>query len=330
MRIFNWAGSIFEYLRRPPQVSVANANHEILEEIGFHLISSANDKIDAGLEPQEAQEIALNRFGDVQLVVQECKEVSNVRHVILHRFHQLATTVLLCSTATMTLLLVNGGKNRIQSSAIAKNLSSATGYSVEATSGDIVGVVQGEHGPIAAANVLAVVKTWPPNGFRQQSYMTTTGPDGSFEIEDVYAPTFEYEVQVAAIAEGHSLNSEYKSSSTGVLKPFNFRLKKGAPFKLKFESGDGEPVEGVCAFPFRRIESDGKQHNVYFSSADPIVQKSSPSGDVSMPYFFPGERATVFVRFPNSEWQTRELVVPDDERVVVMKQTLTSTKAGKL
>lgn len=331
MRMLSWISSILDYFHQSPKVSIANGNNEILEEIGFHLISSAEEKIDAGLEPQQAQEVALNRFGNVESIVQECKEVDGMRHVILHRLHQFATVVLLFSTLAMAVLLFgNRADIKVPVTEVAHQSSSAAGYSAEATSGDIVGTVSGEHGPIATANVLAVVKTWPPNGYRQQSYMTTTGPDGSFVIEDVYAPEFEYEVQVAAIAEGHSLNSEYKNLTKGTLQPFEFRLKKGVPFELKFESGDGQPVEGVCAFPSQRVDNDGKQHNVYFSSAEPIVQRSSPSGNVSMPHFFPGEQATVFVRFPGSEWQTRELIIPDNEEVVVMKQTLTSVRAGEL
>lgn len=314
----NWFRTLISYLRLPIIAHADREKHDIREEIAFHLSSSAQDHLDSGLDSQESQQSALEQFGDVNSVVQDCCDVSISRHVFWHRVHQILTLGLICAVGFLFWSYAGPqSENHPKPSALA-----ASGYSQAETSGDIQGTVTADDGqPVNAAHILAVVKTWPPNGFRQNSYLATTRADGTFLIENVYPPEQDYEVQIAAIADDRLLKSEYVSMRQGTLEPFRFQLTETPPFVLRFESSDGKPMAGVSAFPFERVDHSGNRHSVYFCSAEPIIQTSNSTGNVPMPHFLPGEQVTVYVRFPDSDWQTRQLTVPTEEKAVVLTPT---------
>lgn len=311
--------ALVSYLRTPPIVQAAQAKRDLREELEFHLTSSVQDQIATGNGAEQSHQEALRRFGDVATVVRDCCEVATSRGLFWHRAHQFTTLTLIFVVGLMvyrTRTMPNAGASLLD----PPSTMTAAGYSLAETSGRIQGSVIDEDGqPVNAAHILAVVKTWPPNGYRQQSYMATSQADGTFEFRNVYPPGRDYEIQIAAIAEGRLLQSEYISMTTGVLDPVRFKLDASTPLALRFESDNGQPIPGVSVFPFQRVDRGGKRHTVYFDSADPIVRQSSATGNVSLPHFLPGEQATVFVRFPNCEWQTRELVVPSGNQAVVLK-----------
>ncbi|QDT40033.1 hypothetical protein Pan241w_00860 [Gimesia alba] len=311
----NWIQTLFSYLHLPLIAHADREMNDIREEIAFHLSASAEEKCDAGMDQQKSQQAALEQFGDVNSVVQDCCHVSLSRHVFWHRIHQILTLGLICAVGFLFWFYSqNKPATNSDLSALAPS-----GYSLAETNGVIRGTVVTDRGkPVNAAHVLAVVKTWPPNGFRQNSYTATTRADGTFLIKNAYPPEQDYEVQIAALAEGHLLQSEYISMRQGTLEPVRFQLKETAPFVLRFESHDGTPIAGVSAFPFERVDKNGAEHCVYFCSAEPIVQKSNATGTISMPHFLPGEQVTVYVRFPNSDWQTRQLVVPQEANELVL------------
>ncbi|WP_339731043.1 carboxypeptidase-like regulatory domain-containing protein [uncultured Gimesia sp.] len=312
--IRNWIHTLFSYLHLPLIAHADREMNDIREEIAFHLSSSAEENLDAGMDQQKSQQTALEQFGDVNSVVQDCCNVSLSRHVFWHRIHQILTLGLICAVGFLFWFYTRSKSANPDPAALAPS-----GYSLAETGGEIRGTIVTDRGePVSAANVLAVVKTWPPNGFRQNSFTATTRADGTFLIKHAYPPEQDYEVQIAAIADGHLLQSEYISMRQGTLEPFRFQLKETAPFVLRFESHDGTPIAGVSAFPFKRIDQNGDQHCVYFCSAQPIVQKSNQTGTISMPHFLPGEHVTVYVRFPDSDWQARKLVIPKGKNELVL------------
>ena len=314
----DFIGALVSYLRTPPMIQAAQAKRDLREELEFHLTSSVRDQMAKGSSSQQSQQVALQRFGDVTAVVRDCCEVAISRGVFWHRVHQGITFALICVVVVLAYRMRSTPE--VTPSIESPYTMTAAGYSLAETRGDIAGLVVDERGQgVNAAHILAVVKTWPPNGYRQQAYTATCQGDGTFEIQNVYPPQQEYEIQIAAIAEGRLLQSEYISMTTGTLEPIRFQLSASTPLALRFESDSGQPIEGVSAFPFKRVDHGGKRHVVYFDSADPIIRESGATGSVAMPHFLPGEQATVFVRFPDCEWQTRELVVPAGEQAVVLK-----------
>jgi hypothetical protein len=122
------------------------------------------------------------------------------------------------------------------------------------------------------------------------------------------------------------LESSYIDRMRGPLKPAEFRLAPSAPMAVRFEGADGRPVSGVEVFPFERVDRGGADHHVYFCSAEPVVRRSDAAGVVSLPYFSPGDNATVYLRAPGGEWGTRAFDVPEDRRIVVIKMAPATTR----
>jgi hypothetical protein len=298
--IRQWLSDAVRYIRNPSGVSEA-ASRSIREEIEFHLAESARERIGAGAAPTEACQGAVEHFGDVEAVVRGCHEVAATGHARWHRLHLTATAVLLAAVAAI------GG--------LAWSLSGEPPVG----EGDITGrVVDEQSNPIANAHVLAVVKTWPQQAFHQQPYVAVTKSEGTFEIENVYPLDEKYEVQIAVVADGKLLESSYVDLRDGRLEPLDFRLTATDALTLRFESRDGQPLAGVEVFPFERIPSDGARHMVYFCSGGPVIKRSDGRGRVSMPYFSPGDSATIYMRMPGGEWKTHLFQVVHDEGDVVV------------
>ena len=157
---------------------------------------------------------------------------------------------------------------------------------------------------------------------RDRSYMTTTGANGSFCIEDIYPPDHNYEVQVSVVAEGRLLSSSYADMTSGTLEPFDFELETTNPFEIRFQTETGEPLEHVAAFPASRTDHDGNVHQVYVMGSAPIVRRSNKRGTIPITQFSQGEQVAIAIQFPGEEgWQIREFTVPDDKQVIVMTPT---------
>ncbi len=220
-----------DYVNTPLLVNAEQARNELKDEIEFHLESSAKDQLRSGLSVDESVQVAKERFGDVSAVVRECDQVFGSGLMFWHRLHQCITVALVAAVGWLGWYVMG-----LQEKFADTNLVAATGYSIRSTDGDLRGDVIGEDGrPVSSAHVLAVVKSWPPNGYRQQSYMTTTGKDGTFEIRDVYSPNHDYEVQVSAIQNGCESHCKCgdRARSGLTISKFHSPVKQPAPQQNK-------------------------------------------------------------------------------------------------
>lgn len=300
-RFFN---AVFDYLRTPPGEVPRHVSRAINDEIESHLALSVRDRSAQGISRDDARRRAVDEFGDMASAVRGCQSVWYADQNICHWVHLGLTAVLLVAAAYW----------------FVAGRSKANPQTAAAT-GDLHGWVADEHSqPIGQAHILAVVKTWPSNGYRQQAYMTSSGPDGTFRIDNVYATDQQYEVQLAVVANGRLLESKYVSDGSGQLAPFTFTLRPSAPIVLRFQAAGGGPMAGVEVFPHRRVGANGRDDSqVYFCSADPIVQRSNDEGLARLPYFRDGDQATFCYRAPGREWETRDVVIPPDSRQIVLE-----------
>ncbi|MEM8863229.1 MAG: carboxypeptidase-like regulatory domain-containing protein [Chloroflexota bacterium] len=312
--------SLKQYLRMPWTAYASDVGDDLKQELEFHLASSASDYHRGGMSVEESQKAALDRFGNLNEVWRDCSDVFTSGQRLWHRIHLLTTLALVFFVG---MLFINSISNDAQpQTAPARVEMAACGFSFSETTGDVLGSVSGLSGEaIAQANIIAVVKTWPPGGFCQQSYMTTTSADGTFSIEDVYAPDHKYEVQVSVLAQGRLLTSKYVDLTTGHLAPYKFELAPTDSFQVQFEDAAGEVVRNVAAIAAARTDEAGERHQVYLMGSEPLVQHSDGEGRITVSQFQPGETVSIAVQFPGQEhWQTRQIVVPETGRVVVVNE----------
>jgi hypothetical protein len=170
--------------------------------------------------------------------------------------------------------------------------------------------------------VLAVVKTWPDESYFQRAYAAVTDDRGQFLIENVHPVNARYAVQIAVIAEHRVLQSTYTLRPGGEFDPVRFELPPSVDFALQVESSRGDSLAGVEILPHGRLAADGSEHHVYFDSAQPLIRRTDEQGRVRLPYFQPGETATVLLRTQNSEWQPRDIVVPRSGDVARIRASL--------
>lgn len=295
-----WINEVRDYIRSPRGLP-DEVSDSIRDEISFHLTESMARQTASGVPDVEARVSAVERFGDVDGVIRACAADSVETHSRWHRRH-LAFTALLLVGATVL-------------GAWAYRAINAPPW---IGAGDLVGQVVDEMGkPVAGAHVLAVVKTWPQQAFRQLAYTAITGDDGMYRIDNVYPLDEKYEVQIAVIADERLLQSNYFELREGELEPVDFKLQSTTPLAVRFESAEGRPLVGVHVFPMSRTEPNGEEHLVYFCSAGPIVEESDADGRVTLPYFSPGDRAALYVRPPEGEWSAHEASIDDSGEVVV-------------
>ncbi len=89
-----------------------------------------------------------------------------------------------------------------------------------------------------------------------------------------------------------------------------FQLPPSSGFALQVEAEHGGTLAGVEVMPHGRVEAGGIEHLVYFDSAQPIVRRTDARGRVELPYFEPGDTATVLFRMHKGAWESRDIVVP--------------------
>ena len=300
--IRRWLREIASYVRTPSGVP-DELSRSIRDEIEFHLAESARRQMERGHSAEKACQAAVQQFGDVETAVRGCAETAATGHARLHRVHLTITAFSLVAVGAL-------------GAWIWMNPPGETAPG----DGDISGQVVDEQAqPVANAHVLAVVKTWPNESYRQLAYVAITRADGTFEIDDVYPTDEKYAVQIAVVAEGKRLESSYVKLREGPLEPVSFQVTSTPPLTVRFETVDGQPLEGVDVFPSERVDAGGARHRVYFCSGGPVVQRSDAAGRVSLPYFSPGDAASLYVRSPGGEWDTRQLDIPRDGEEVVLR-----------
>lgn len=79
--------SIVDDLRTPVHRQFIHDHAEIQEEIPFHLESRVQEYQSQGLSPRESTDTALEQFGDVRGVIQQCCQETGSRQILLHRSH---------------------------------------------------------------------------------------------------------------------------------------------------------------------------------------------------------------------------------------------------
>jgi hypothetical protein len=313
--------AFIRYVRKPAVRSAEEFGDAIEEELAFHIAERTREHMTQGLSEEEAQRRALARFGNVSRVAVECHAAAVGGLALWHWLHLGMTALLAALVAVLWYQLPAANDGALLSAAslppgIASMLDNDW-------TGDITGQILDELGqPIESATVLVVVKTWPDQSYFQRAYTAVTDPQGRFLIENVHPLNERYAVQITALAEERVLKSSYQQRSSGALQPVVFQLPPSSGFALQVEAEHGVTLAGVEVMPHGRVEAGGIEHLVYFDSAQPIVRRTDARGRVELPYFEPGDTATVMFRTHEGDWESRDIVVPARGEVATIRASL--------
>jgi hypothetical protein len=304
-RFFN---SLYRYLLAPAARTAEQFGDEIEEELSFHIAERTSEYLSSGLSEVGARRKALERFGDTSRYAVECHLATVGELATWHRLHLAATIALAALAGFLWFRATPSAGIPAKLAQLPPGIESMLDND---WTGDVRGRIVDDQGqPISGAHVLVVVKTWPDQSYFQRAYTRITGPDGQFLVEDVHPINERYAVQVAAIADNRVLKSSYRQHSRGPMESLEFELQASSGFRLKIEDEHGNTLSGVEVLPHGRVAAGGEEHIVYFDSAQPIVRVTDIHGRVDLPYFDPGDTATVMLRVPNREWETRDVLVP--------------------
>lgn len=310
--------TFLEYLRSPARRTADEFGEAIEEELAFHIAERTREHVAEGVPEDEAKRLALQRFGDASRVAAECHAASIGGLVLWHRLHLVMTAAL---TVAVAILAFQGLGLRNETWMKLTQLPPGIASMLDNDwTGDVTGRILDERQrPIANANVMVVVKTWPDQSYFQRAYAAISNADGRFHIDNVHPVNERYEVQIAAVADRRALTSSYHSQSAGELEPIVLELRRSSGVVLQVESPQGTTLAGVEVLPQGRVDADGSRHLVYFDSAQSLVRRTDIACRVELPFFNPGDNAQVLVRTSGEEWEPRDIIVPPAGEVVTIR-----------
>ena len=315
------AKTLLQYLRAPAARSADEFGDAIQQEIAFHIGERARAYMADGMSEDDAQRAALERFGDASRIAAECHLAAVGGLAFWHRIHLLATAAL--AIAVAILWLTAPASNEAQLATQPELPPGIVTMLNNDWSGDIAGQILNERAePVDDARVLVVVKAWPDHSYFQRAYTARTDANGRFLIEDVHPVNEHYEVQIAAVADNRVLKSAYYTRSNGTLEPVLFQLPPSAGLVLQFEDENGGVLPTVEVLPQARIEVGGAEHLVYFDSAQSLVRRTDTRGRVELPYYQPGDTASILLRSSRGDWVPREVIVPVAGEVAKIRASL--------
>lgn len=310
--------TLFCYLRAPAARSAQEFGDSIEDELAFHITERAGEYTANGMSAEDARRAALKRFGPPSRVAAECHAADVGGLALWHRLHLAMTAALAVAVGVLWFTSTRPGDGSLMlASKVPPGIMSMLDHD---WTGDITGRIVDENGkPIDGAHVLVVVKTWPDQSYFQRAYAALSDAEGRFVIENVHPLNERFAVQIAALADNRVFKSSYYTRSSGVLEPVVLALPPSAGFALQVETAQGGPLAGVEVLPQSRVEAGGAEHLVYFDSAQSLVRRTDLRGRVELPYFTPGDTASVMLRAPNGEWRSRELIVPAAGEVATIR-----------
>lgn len=319
---------------------------EIEEELRLHLDLLVLDAERQGLEAEEARRRALSRFGDIASLSRRCREIKQGDAPMLRRLQAIATLLLLAAVVFL------GVRDWVSANAAVQHMNATTNFlrtiqsdlgelraelrpagpspNAEATQtvakrvatkADLRGVVTGVDGePIAEADVLLIVKTWPNNRFRQDDYAVKTDGGGAFVLKGRVPLDGQYGVNAAVVADKHAIRSRYVLVEDPQGQPpeeLDFELPASNAIQIVVTDQAGEPLAKALVAPSARLTQDDDEHLVYHQGSRPAWKKTDAEGAVTVDWFVPGDLGKVTIRPRGGDWQERKFDVGEAATVTV-------------
>ncbi|MDA8743915.1 carboxypeptidase-like regulatory domain-containing protein [Rubripirellula amarantea] len=179
-------------------------------------------------------------------------------------------------------------------------------------------VVSSSGQPIAGANVLLVLKTWPDGRFRQQVLHTESGRDGNFALSKMPGRADKKALLVTILKQGYEMTSEYRTFGKGeAIDSFEFTLENALPAKFRFVDKHGESLGKTRVFIARRKTPD-KEHMIYAQSGADATFTTDDLGNIDLAFFQVGDVVRFIVQVDGKPIEaTATITAEPTQRVVV-------------
>ncbi len=320
--------------------SSADAEKAIDDELMFHLRSLVDDNLAQGLPLDAAWQQAQVRFGSLHHYSAACRSITFKDQIMLQKLSAIAVVALTLLVGWL-LLEVRSLEQHItridakgrEAVLIAQTppvaaVKEVTSQATLAGQGDVSGRVLDRHDePLAGANVLVIVKTWPGGRYRQEAFAAVSDAEGGFRLPRLIPREGQYAVQAAAIKDGYTLTSIYQLVEEGsrtTVEPVTLHCNPASRITLIVHDGAGRPVANAQVFPAARHSSGGEEHLVYFQASEPIQIASDLQGRVGLGCFERGDQAEICVRLPGQDWHNHTISIPSEGDFVVVSAAETT------
>ena len=303
---------------------------EIDEELTFHLQALVRDNLDKGESFDEAWRNAQDRFGSFRRYSDDCRRVAGADRPVLKWLP--AVGVITLGLAICWLVYeVRALRTEGIAGAAPHQASAADQQPSEFQ--DLAGTVADANGrPLAAADVVVILKTWPDGRYQQQAFATQSDDQGCFQLPELIPPQGQYAIHVAALKHGYAFASTYQLIRDGEhdsRDPVVLRLDRGSPVTLLVRDEHGRPIPQARVVPASRESPAGASHLVYFQAAEPIRRVADQEGRVPLAWFEPGDRAEVYIQRPGHDWELHAIQVPQHGEVVVISDGRAEQSASR-
>lgn len=280
------------------------SDQDIDDELMFHLRESLEERLDEGHSPDAAWSEARARFGSLVSAANDCRRTASARFA-----HPTLLAALLASVLTLVL-----GWLVIEVRALRSDrLESGN---------DLSGTILDYRGaPIADAQVLVVLKTWPGGWFRQDAFQAVSDRHGSFRLAGLLPQSGQFAVQLSALRDGYAWQSIYQLHESGAesrFEPVTLRLEQATTITLSVRDSHGRPLPHVRLTPAARRSRQGASHLVYLQGSEPVHEISDAWGTITLRCFEQGDVGDIFLQTPRGEWERHSIAISDEATPVVV------------
>lgn len=300
---------------------------EMEDELLHHVRCLVEEYESQGLTSAKAWDAALARFGSLQHYARECRR--NGRSPATPWRLATAAGVLLAAGVSvwhaieMRQLKRQFAQLRRQPPAEVRSDDERGMSAVDSERGrDLAGQIVDREGlPVARANVLVILKTWPHQRYRQTDFTAVTDSDGRFRVPEIVPQAGRYAIQVAAVKDGYALASKYQlvaDEARDVIPHMQLRLQPAQRLTVEVRDSQGRAVAGAKVVPCSRRTRGGETHSIYFQANASVQTDANASGRVEMNCFESGDAAEIAIQLPGDEWQQRQIRVSEQGELVIV------------
>ena len=283
--------------------SIASINHDIDDELDFHIQCRIDDLVADGLTLKEATEQANAAFGSTDSIRKECQQINYGGQKLLAfaLLTGLVLSVLAVGWLSWQLILLKDQYADMAQRLDAASAAAAVPVTPEVAVAqdellDLTGTVTGPDGPVEDATVTLIFKSWPNGQYRQDSMATSTDENGKFVFEELYSKDMQTAYLVSIAKDGFTLESKYwVNDKRRKIRPVKMRVKKAVEKTLTIYDEEGISIPDRDVFVLsRNMNADGSKGDyIYSQSRDDVMQQTDEDGKVTMDYFEVGDKAKI-------------------------------------